>query len=68
MTDQRFPIGQQFKTQGRNPRLCTVTDVLRTYNSAGEMVRLRYVATHEFMGQTLRDSDVVETTIARGAL
>lgn len=67
MTEPRFSIGTQYLTRGKHPRLCTVTDVLRTYNSAGELVRLRYVATHEFMGQTLTDSDVCDTTIAMGA-
>ncbi len=27
---QRFQIGQTFKTRGKHPRICTVTDVLRT--------------------------------------
>lgn len=63
---QRFPIGTQFYTRGKAPQLCTVTDVLRTYNSAGVLVALRYVATHQFCGQTLTDRDVVDTTIARG--
>jgi hypothetical protein len=65
-TEQRFPIGTEFYTRGKVPRLCKVIDVLRTYNMAGELVSLRYVAVHEFMGQTLTDSDVVDTTIARG--
>jgi hypothetical protein len=30
------------------------------------MVKFRYLATHEFMGQTVTDSDVCETTIAMG--
>lgn len=63
---QRFKIGQQFLTRGRSPRLCTITDIWRTYNNAGELVRLRYVATHDFMGQTLTDYDVVDTTISLG--
>jgi hypothetical protein len=65
MPDPRFPVGTQFYSTGKHPRLCTVTDIWRTYNQAGELVRLRYVATHEFMGQTLTDRDVLETTIAR---
>lgn len=61
----RFKIGTTFNTPGKYPRLCTVTDILRTYNNAGELVRIRYQATHEFMGQSLTDRDVIETTIAR---
>jgi len=63
-----YPIGTRFMTNGRHPRLCTVTDVLRTYNSKGELVRLRYVATHELLGQPVTDCDVVATTIAKGLL
>lgn len=61
----RFKIGQQFKSHGRHPQLMTVTDILRTYNTAGELVRIRYVAQHQFMGQVVTDHDVCETTIAR---
>lgn len=68
MPEARFHIGQQFMTRGRNPRLCTITDILRTFNAAEQLVQTRYVATHEFMGQTVTDRDVCETTIAMGAL
>lgn len=64
--DARFPIGTVFRTQGKHPRLCKVTDILRTFNSAGELVSLRYVAIHEFCGQTVTDRDVLDATIARG--
>ncbi len=70
MTDRtpRFQIGQQFKSRGKSPRLYTVTDILKTYNNAGEMVRLRYAATFELCGQVVTDIDIVETTIAMGAI
>lgn len=68
MIEQRFAIGTRYLTRGKAPRLCTVTDVLRTYNSANELVRLRYVATHEFMGQTMTDGDVCDAAIAMGKL
>jgi hypothetical protein len=64
--EPRFQIGQQFKTRGKHPCLCTIVDILKTYNSKGEQVRLRYVATHEFMGQAITDHDVVDSTIAMG--
>jgi hypothetical protein len=67
MTQQpKFPIGTEFRTRGKAPKLCTVIDILRTFNSSGELVRVRYVATHELIGQTVTDSDVLETTIAMG--
>lgn len=61
-----YKIGTQFMTRGRNKNLCTVRDILKTYNSQGELVRVRYVATHEFCGQLITDSDVCAVTIARG--
>ena len=65
-TMQEFAIGTKFKTRGKFPKLCTVKDILRTYNSANELVSIRYVATHEFSGQTVIDNSVVATTIAMG--
>jgi hypothetical protein len=63
-----FSIGQQFMTRGKFPRLCTVVDILTTYNLAGEAVKLRYVATHEFMGQIVTDRDVPQVSVAMGKL
>ncbi len=62
----RFPIGTQFRPIGKKDRLCTVVDFHTTRNLAGEIVREHYVATHSFMGQTITDLYVCETTIARG--
>lgn len=64
----RFPIGTQYRTSGKHPDTCTVVDQLTTRNAAGEVVRERYVSTHEFLGQVITDHDVVDTTIARGLL
>lgn len=61
-----YPIGTQFKTRGKAPKLCTVVDILKTYNNANELVKVRYVATHPFMGQNVTDYDVPATTIAMG--
>lgn len=62
----QFPIGTQFKTRGKFPKLCAVTDIHITHNSNGDLVKLRYVAEHEFMGQLIVDHEVCETTIAMG--
>lgn len=64
----RFAIGTRYKTRDKHPRECTVVDIHKTFNMAGELVKIRYVATHNFAGQVLTDNDVVETTIARGLL
>lgn len=68
MDRAKFSPGTKFKTRGKYPRVCTVMDTLHTYNGAGELVRVRYVATHEFLGQTVIDRDVCETTIALGLI
>jgi hypothetical protein len=63
----RFPIGTKYiqRYRGGHTKECTVVDILRTYNSACELVKIRYVSTHPFMGQLVYDYDVVDTTIAR---
>lgn len=63
-----YGVGTRFKTRGANPRECAVVDIHTTRNLAGEVVRVRYVATHEFMGQTITDRNVVEVTIAMGLM
>lgn len=64
----KYPIGTKFKTRGKAPRVCTVVDYHTTTNLAGEVVKERYVATHEFMGQIVTDYDVCAVTIARGLI
>ena len=64
----RFPIGTKYKTRGKHPLVCTVTDIWKTYNYAGNLVRLRYVSTHEFCGHSVETFDVVETTVAMGEI
>lgn len=63
-----YPIGTKFKTRGKNPLICEVTDVWKTYNQAGELVQTRYVATHEFLGQKVTEHDIVAVTVARGLI
>lgn len=66
MLEQRFLIGQMFKTRGKHPRVCTIVDVWKTYNSKNELIKMRYVATHEFAGQIMTDYDIVDATVAMG--
>jgi len=63
-----YSIGTKFKTRGKAPRVCIVTDILKTYNSAGDLVKTRYQASHEFMGQIVTDYDLCATTIAMGLI
>lgn len=65
----RYPIGTKYKTRGTHPKSYTVTDIHRTYNHAGELVKVRYVvATHEFKGQTVIYTGVWADTIAKGLI
>ncbi len=64
--ENKYSIGTHYTTRGKNPRICTVVDILKTYNSKGDLVRVRYVSTHQFAGQTVTDYDVIPATIARG--
>jgi len=66
MKTPRFKIGTMYKTRGASPRICTVIDILKTYNSKNELIQIRYVSTHEFLGQKVANYDVPETTIAMG--
>lgn len=61
-----YAIGTRYLSSGKHPRLCTVVDVLTTTNHAGDVVKLRYAATHEFCGQLVTDRDVCAVTIAKG--
>ncbi len=66
MTDH--PIGTKFKTRGKCPHECTVTDIHKTYNHAGNLVSTRYVASHKFMGQTVVEHEISTTSIAMGKI
>ena len=64
--EPKFIIGTKYKTRGKAPRLCTVVDIYKTYNANDELVKVRYVSTHDFCGKTVTDYDVPETSIAMG--
>lgn len=64
----RYAIGTQYIPKGKRKDVCTVIDQLTTRNSRGDVVELRYVSTHEFLGQIVTSRDVAEATIARGLL
>jgi hypothetical protein len=59
----KFKVGDKFVTRGKVKKLCTITDILKTYNSKNELVEIRYVAVHYFMGQAITDCNVPEITI-----
>ena len=61
---QQFEIGTKFSSGGKHPRICTVVDFYVTKNLNGEIVSEQYVATHEFLGQTIKHI-VPTSSIAR---
>lgn len=64
-----FKIGTKFLPVGKKyTSVYTVVDIHTTRNSAGDIVKVRYVAEYEFCGQMVIDRDIVATTIARGLL
>lgn len=63
-----YGIGTVYRTRGKNPRDCMVTDVLRTYDAFGNLVKVRYVSIHKCMGQMVTEHDVLETTIKMGVI
>lgn len=66
--EARFAIGTKYRPVRKHSYDCIVIDILTTTNSKGEVVKIRYVAEHEFCGQTVVDSDVCDSTIARALL
>jgi hypothetical protein len=67
-SEPKFKVGTKYRTRHKNPKLCTVVDILKTYNLAGELVSIRYQSVHECLGQNVVEGDVVETTIAMGLI
>ena len=62
----KYPIGTMYKSY--RGRLNTIRDYYITRNLAGDIVRERYVASHEFFGQLVFDYNVPDTEVARGLL
>ena len=63
----RWSIGDTYQTSGKNPQTATVSNVVRSYDLNGKQT-LRYESEREFLGQTITDRDVTDTTIARGRI
>jgi ribosomal protein S25 len=63
----KYPQGTRFIRRGdKQKRVLTVFDYNTTRNISGDIVKQRYVAAYEIAGHILIDSDITETTIARG--
>lgn len=68
MITQRYEIGQQYIASGKRKDICTIVDIYKTYNSKNELVKIGYVTEHKFLGQTIKEYDVPQATIARGLI
>lgn len=66
----KYPIGTKFisRSNKKHKRVQTIVDYLTTTNLKGEVVRERYVATHDFMGQKVTDNDIIPTSIDMGEI
>lgn len=58
-------IGTTYTALGKRKDVCTVIDILKTYNHAGEIVKIRYLCVHDFMGQQVEHEECA-VTIQRG--
>ena len=62
-------LGKKFiRATGKRKDVETVIDILITTNLKGEIVKTRYVASHEFAGQTIIDNDIPLATIMRAEI
>ena len=61
-----YGIGTTFLSNGKHKKLCTVSDIHKTYNANGDLVKTSYCAFHLFMGQLVNERDIPAITIARG--
>ena len=59
---REYKIGTKYLSVGKER---TIIDILKTYNSKGVLVRLRYVSVHSLMGQVIEDRDVCPLTIQK---
>lgn len=59
-----YTIGTQFKPRGKQ-YICTIVDIWKTYDSRGSLQKTAYIATHQFLGQTVT-GEYNRTNVAMG--
>ena len=57
-----YEIGTKFIAQGKRKDVETVTDILKTYNSKNELVKIEYIVEHDFLNQKVTHV-ICETTL-----
>lgn len=60
-----YPIGTKFTPMSKHPKEHTVVDYHTTTNMAGDVIKFMYIATHDFLGQSIK-SEHVHVTLQRG--
>ena len=69
MKMNKFKIGTKFiRAAGKKKAIETIEDIYITKNSKGKVVNIKYVCSHDFMGQKVYDYDVPSATIVRAKL
>lgn len=63
--EPRFLLGTRFQTLERFPKTCMITDILRTYNLSGELVEVRYIGEHAYLGQKV-EAAYMDIQVAKG--
>lgn len=65
MKKPRFPIGLEFEYyRVKHNKARVITDIMTTTNSKGDIVKIEYEVTHQFLGQSVKEM-MVDTSIAR---
>ena len=59
--EPRYSIGQQYTAKNKRKDVCTVIDILSTYNAAGDLVSVKYLCSHMFLGQVVKHEEVQAT-------
>ena len=57
-----YSIGTKYIAKGKRKDIETVTDILKTYNSKNELVKIEYIVEHDFLNQKISHV-VCHTTI-----
>jgi len=69
ISSANFKIGTKFiRRNSKRQDIETITDIYTTKNIKGKIVKITYVASHNFMGTIIHDYDILAPTIARSKI
>ena len=61
ITAAEIVVGLKYQANNKRKDICTVIDIYKTYNIAGELVATRYICEYEFLGQRIKSEEVAVT-------